>query len=109
MNKTIRKTLMALLLPAAALTARAQLTIDSCYAMARANYPLVARYGLIEKTRHFNLANAAKDVGICMNLAKECGFDMPGEANVQKVYEKAMAQGLGPDDWRSTIKIVRGR
>ena len=60
MNKTIRKTLMALLLPAAALTARAQLTIDSCYAMARANYPLIARYGLIEKTRQYNLENAAK-------------------------------------------------
>ena len=60
MNKTIRKTLVALLLPAAALTARAQLTIDSCYAMARANYPLIARYGLIEKTRQYNLENAAK-------------------------------------------------
>ena len=43
-----------------------------------------------------------------MNLAKEVGFDMPGEANVKKVYDKAMEQGMGPDDWRSTIKIVRG-
>ena len=60
MKTTIRKTLMALLLAAAAPAARAQLTIDSCYALARANYPLVTRYGLIEKTRHFNLANAAK-------------------------------------------------
>ena len=59
-------------------------------------------------TTAFSLANAAKDVGICMNLAKEVGFDMPGEANVKKVYDKAMEQGMGPDDWRSTIKIVRG-
>lgn len=59
-------------------------------------------------TTAFSLANAAKDVGICMKLAAECGLDMPGEANVQNVYAKALEQGMGPDDWRSTFKIVRG-
>ena len=59
-------------------------------------------------TTAFSLANAAKDVGICMKLAEETGLSMPGEANVQKVYEKALAEGMGPDDWRSTFKIVRG-
>lgn len=59
-------------------------------------------------TTAFSLANAAKDVGICMKLAEECGFDMPGEANVQRVYQTALDQGMGQDDWRSTIKIVRG-
>ena len=54
------------------------------------------------------MANAAKDVGICMNLAKECGLDMPGEANVKKVYDKGMEAGMGGDDWRSTFKLVRG-
>ena len=56
----------------------------------------------------FSLANAAKDVNICMNLAEECGVNMPGEANVQRVYQEAMDKGMGPDDWRSTFKIVRG-
>ena len=59
-------------------------------------------------TTAFSLANAAKDVGICMNLAKECGLDMPGEANVKKVYDKGMEAGMGGDDWRSTFKLVRG-
>lgn len=59
-------------------------------------------------TTAFSLANAAKDVGICMKLAEETGLAMPGEANVQKVYEKALAEGMGQDDWRSTFKIVRG-
>lgn len=60
MKNKIRKTLIALMLPGVALTAQGQLTIDDCYAQARANYPLIERYGLIEKTRDFNLANAAK-------------------------------------------------
>lgn len=59
-------------------------------------------------TTAFSVENAAKDVGICMNLAKECGVAMPGEAHVQTIYQKALEQGLGKDDWRSTIKIVRG-
>lgn len=59
-------------------------------------------------TTAFSLANAAKDVGICMKLAEETGLAMPGEANVQKVYERALAEGMGQDDWRSTFKIVRG-
>ncbi len=59
-------------------------------------------------TTAFSVENAAKDVGICMNLAKACGVEMPGEENVQKVYQKALEQGLGKDDWRSTFKIVRG-
>ena len=59
-------------------------------------------------TTAFSLANAAKDVGICMRLAEESGLSMPGEANVQKVYQKALDEGLGGDDWRSTFKIVRG-
>ena len=43
-----------------------------------------------------------------MNLAKECGVEMPGEANVQRVYQEGMDRGMGQDDWRSTFKIVRG-
>ena len=43
-----------------------------------------------------------------MELAKECGLEMPGEANVKKVYDKGMEAGMGGDDWRSTFKLVRG-
>jgi len=38
----------------------AQLSIEACYEKARANYPLVKQYGLIEQARDFNLSNAAK-------------------------------------------------
>lgn len=38
----------------------AQLSIEACYEKARANYPLIKQYGLIEKTKEYNLSNAAK-------------------------------------------------
>jgi outer membrane protein TolC len=36
------------------------LTIDTCYARARQNYPLIKQKGLIDKTRDYSVANAAK-------------------------------------------------
>lgn len=59
-------------------------------------------------TTAFSLANAYKDVNICMNMAKEKGMEMPGEANVLKVYQKGMDTGVGGEDWRATFKLVRG-
>ncbi|HPE99566.1 MAG TPA: TolC family protein [Bacteroidales bacterium] len=41
-------------------TSHAQLTPEQCYEKARANYPLVNQYGLIEKSESYNLSNAAR-------------------------------------------------
>ena len=41
-------------------TIYAQLTIEGCQEKARKNYPLIKRYQLIEKTKGYNLSNAAK-------------------------------------------------
>jgi outer membrane protein TolC len=37
-----------------------QLTIDSCYAKARRNYPLIHQFGLLEKSKSFSLENISK-------------------------------------------------
>lgn len=37
-----------------------QLTIEVCQEMAKANYPLVRQYGLIEQTREYSVSNAAR-------------------------------------------------
>src|SRR6476660_1588947 len=36
------------------------LSIDSCYALAVRNYPLIRQYELIEKTKEYTLSNAGK-------------------------------------------------
>lgn len=36
------------------------LSIDSCYAMAKRNYPLIKQYDLIEKTQEYTISNANK-------------------------------------------------
>jgi outer membrane protein TolC len=37
-----------------------EITVESCQENARANFPLVKQYGLIEQTARFNLSNASK-------------------------------------------------
>lgn len=58
-------------------------------------------------TTAFSIENEHKDVHICLNLAKECGFSMPGEENAARVYDKAMEMGIGKEDFCATIKVVR--
>lgn len=48
--------------PAFTQTGKIPLGIDSCYAMAQRNYPLVKQYALLEKSQAYSLSNAAKGV-----------------------------------------------
>ncbi|OOB77231.1 MAG: 3-hydroxyisobutyrate dehydrogenase [Epulopiscium sp. Nele67-Bin002] len=59
-------------------------------------------------TTAFSVENMAKDVDICISLAKECGISMPGEEVVQNVYNKSLENGYGSLDFCATIKTVRG-
>lgn len=76
------------------------------------NFYLDGQADKLEKedyTTAFSIENMAKDVNICMNLSKECGVAMPGEQNACNVYQKALDSGMGKEDFRATIKVVRGR
>lgn len=67
-----------------------------------------APIGAEDYTTAFSVENMAKDVHICMNLAKECGLAMPGEENACHVYDKALELGYGKEDFCATVKVVRG-
>lgn len=49
-----------LLLYVVLLDAQSYLTIEECHNKARQNYPLINRYGLIDKATEYNLSNAGK-------------------------------------------------
>lgn len=75
------------------------------------NFYLDSKAAPIEKedyTTAFSVENMSKDVHICMKLAEECGLNMPGEKNACLVYDKAIKQGYGKEDFCATIKVVRG-
>ena len=63
-SKYTIKTLPLLLFLAISLQASAQsalsISIDSCYAKARRNFPMVKQFGLIEKTKNYSLDNVSK-------------------------------------------------
>jgi outer membrane protein TolC len=59
MIKTYTVAIISLLIIAVSATAQT-ISIDSCYALAVRNYPLIKQYGLIEKTKEYTLSNAGK-------------------------------------------------
>ena len=59
MIKSYLIVVMCLLLTVDSATAQT-LNIDSCYALAVKNYPLIKQYDLIEKTKEYTLSNAGK-------------------------------------------------
>ncbi len=74
------------------------------------NWYLDSKKDVIAKedfTTAFSVENEHKDVHICLNLAKECGFKMPGEENAVRVYDRALEMGIGKEDFSATIKVVR--
>jgi outer membrane protein TolC len=62
-----------------------QLNIDSCYAMARRNYPAIKQFALVEKTKEFTISNANKSylpqfslTGIAGYVGGLPTFSLPG-------------------------------
>ncbi len=54
--------------------AQNSLKIDSCYSMARLNYPLVKQMSLIEKSQEYSLSNASKGYLPQLNIAGQATY-----------------------------------
>jgi len=52
----------------------AELSIDSCYSLAKKNYPLVKQMALVEKSRDYSLDNAAKGYLPQLNFAGQATY-----------------------------------
>ena len=81
-----------------------QITLEECQRKTRENYPLVRQYGLIEKTKEYNLANASK-----ANLPQ---FTLSGKATWQsEVTELPMQipgvdiKGLSKDQYQVMLEL----
>lgn len=71
---------------AVVVNAQTTLTIDSCYAMARRQYPLIKQQGLIEKSKEYSVSNAGKGY-----LPQ---FSINGQATYQSAVTSIPLDGL---------------
>ncbi|WP_455536386.1 TolC family protein [Prevotella koreensis] len=56
----MRKSIVVILLMSLTFSAKAQITLEQLQEQARANYPAIRKYGLVEQSRDFTLSNVAK-------------------------------------------------
>lgn len=80
----------------------AQLNIEECYEKAELNYPLIKQYGLIEKSKDYNLSNAGK------------GYLPQIQMSAKATYQSEVTQipisipnmkGLSKDQYGATIDV----
>ncbi len=57
-------------------------------------------------TTTFSVENMAKNVDICMRLAKSEGIETRGLTHIQEIYEQAMTRGYGDKDYCSVIDVL---
>lgn len=87
----------------------AQLSIETCYRKAQANYPLIQRYGLIEKTEAYNLSNAAKGYLPQISFSAQASY----QSDVTKIpfdpaelgFEGIEIPSVSQDQYKATLDV----
>jgi len=81
------------------------LSIDSCYAFARRNYPLAKQFGLIEKTKEYSISNANKAYLPQISLTAIGGYitGLPSFAPPGETAESHNAQFIGIGQINQTL------
>ena len=86
------------------LAASAQITINDCYEKAQANYPLIKQYGLIEKSRDYNLSNAGK--GFLPQVSFSARATYQSEVTEIPVSIPGV-QGMNRDQYGATVDVYQ--
>jgi len=102
--KKILFTIIVLTVCNIAANAQATLTITECYEKARNNYPLINRYGLIEKTKEYNVSNAGKGYLPQFSLLAKATY----QSEVTEIpIDVPGVEGLDKDQYSATLDITQ--
>lgn len=80
----------------------AQVSIEECYEKAEANYPLIKQYGLIEKSRDYNLSNVGKGYLPQVQISAKATY----QSEVTKIPITIEGiKGLSKDQYSATLDV----
>ncbi len=86
--------------------AQSTLTIEQCQQMAKENYPLIKRYGLIERSKEYNLSNAGKGYLPQFSLSAKASY----QSEVTKIpidIQGIDIKELSKDQYSATIDVTQ--
>ena len=86
--------------------AQSTLTIEQCQRMAKENYPLIKRYGLIERSKEYNLSNAGKGYLPQFSLSGKASY----QSEVTKIpidIQGIDIKGLSKYQYSATIDVTQ--
>jgi outer membrane protein TolC len=98
----MRKIFLLNLMLCCGVVASAQLSINDCYAKARDNYPLIKQYGLIEKSKDYNLSNADKAYMPQVSLSFKASY----QSKVTEIpVDIPGVKGMNKDQYGATVDV----
>ena len=96
--------LLLMLIFSSALSFAQLLTIESCQEKAKANYPLLKQYGLIEKTAQYNLSNANKAYLPQLNLSARATYQS-AVTNLPITLPGVVIPELSKDQYQAAVEV----
>ena len=92
------------------LSAHAQLTIERCQELARANYPLIRQYGLIEQSSKYTLDNLKHTWLPQVNLSAQATYQsetpsFPDQMKAMLATGGLEMKGLAKDQYRVQLDV----
>lgn len=102
MKKIIHAFIIALVYPASVIYG--QLTIEECQKKAQENYPLVKQYGLIEKSKEFNLSNANKGYLPQLSLSAKMTYQSQ-VTEIPVVLPNITIDGVRKDQYQAALEL----
>ncbi|MDR1381031.1 MAG: TolC family protein [Tannerella sp.] len=106
----MKRPLWLLIFTSCCMALQAQHTLDGCQALARENYPLIKRYGLINKSTEYSVANAAKAYLPQVSLAIQATYQSDAAAfpgQMTEIYEQfgIDLKGLNRDQYKVALEV----
>lgn len=77
-----------------------ELTLEECQQQAQAHYPLIKRYGLIEKTKEYNISNAGKGYLPQVSLSAKASY----QSDVTEIYNPQIQISAESETKRSIFR-----
>jgi outer membrane protein TolC len=105
-----RVLLILILAPTVFGISRAQLTLDTCQALARENYPTIRQYGLVAKSTDYNVANVKTAWWPQLNLSAQATYQSEAAGfpeKMQSIYNQMgiNLKGIHRDQYRVALDV----
>lgn len=106
----MKRIMYSLIIAGLTMTANAQMSIDSCRYLARENYPLIAKYQLVERSAEYSVVNASRAWLPQVHFSAQATWQTdaaryPDEMNAMLAAMGTEIEGIRQDQYKLALDV----